>query len=46
MSALLAWQDDNGASASETAAHFLQNYQDTWQSWLHDSARENLAGLL
>ena len=46
MSSLLAWQDDNGASASETAAHFLQNYQETWQGWLHDSARENLAGLL
>lgn len=46
MSALLAWQDENGASASETAAYFLENYQDTWRAWLNDPARENLAELL
>jgi glycine betaine/proline transport system substrate-binding protein len=46
MSGLLAWQDENSASADETAAHFLQNYQDVWSGWLNESARENLSNLL
>ncbi|MDF0600604.1 ABC transporter substrate-binding protein [Psychromarinibacter sp. C21-152] len=46
MSALLAWQDENSASADETAAHFLQTYQDEWSGWLNESARENLSSLL
>jgi glycine betaine/proline transport system substrate-binding protein len=46
MSALLAWQDENSASADETAAYFLQNYQDEWSAWLSDSARDNLSNLL
>ena len=46
MSALLAWQDENSASADETAAHFLQTYQDEWSAWLNESARDNLSNLL
>jgi glycine betaine/proline transport system substrate-binding protein len=46
MSGLLAWQDENNASADEVAAHFLQNYQDVWSGWLNDEARANLASLL
>jgi glycine betaine/proline transport system substrate-binding protein len=46
MSALLAWQADNKASAEETAVYFLRNYQDTWSAWLNDAARENLSALI
>jgi glycine betaine/proline transport system substrate-binding protein len=46
MSALLAWQAENNASAEEAAVYFLRNYQDTWSAWLNDAARENLAPLL
>mgnify|MGYP006294883129 FL=1 len=46
MSALLAWQADNNASAEETAVYFLRNYPDVWSGWLNDAARENLSGLL
>ena len=46
MSGLLAWQDENSASADEVAAYFLQNYQDVWSGWLNESARANLSSLL
>jgi glycine betaine/proline transport system substrate-binding protein len=46
MSSLLAWQDENNASADEVAAYFLQNYQDVWSGWLNEEARANLANLL
>jgi glycine betaine/proline transport system substrate-binding protein len=46
MSAILAWQDENGASAEETAVNFLQNNKETWSSWLSDDARAKLANIL
>tara|TARA_R110002126_G_scaffold25224_3_gene86601 strand:- start:1345 stop:2310 length:966 start_codon:yes stop_codon:yes gene_type:complete len=46
MSAILAWQDENGASAEETAVHFLQTNKDTWSTWLSDDARAKLANIL
>ncbi|WP_118132732.1 ABC transporter substrate-binding protein [Oceanicella sp. SM1341] len=46
MSKLLAWQDENNASAEETAVHYLTNYQDEWSGWLSDGARERLSKLL
>lgn len=46
MSELLAWQDENTASAEEVAVHYLTNNQDEWSGWLNDAARENLAALL
>ncbi len=46
MSALLAWQAENNASAEETTVYFLRNYSDVWSGWLSDDARENLSGLL
>ncbi len=46
MSGLLAWQDENTASAEETAVHFLTSYPDVWSGWINDSARENLSDLL
>jgi glycine betaine/proline transport system substrate-binding protein len=46
MSTLLAWQDENSASAEETAVHFLRNNPDVWSAWINDAARENLSNLL
>ncbi|MCW1935022.1 ABC transporter substrate-binding protein [Pararhodobacter zhoushanensis] len=46
MSQLLAWQDDNTASAQETAVHYLSEYPEEWSTWLNDDARENLSALL
>lgn len=46
MGEVLAWQEENNASADEAAVYFLTNYQDVWQGWVNDSARENLAALL
>ena len=46
MSTVLAWKDENNASAEEAAVYYLNNFQDQWSEWLSDEARENLAGLL
>ncbi|PQO23681.1 glycine/betaine ABC transporter substrate-binding protein [Rhodobacteraceae bacterium WD3A24] len=46
MSSLLAWMDENNASADEAAVHYLQNNQDEWSGWINDRARENLSQLL
>lgn len=46
MSALLAWQDENSASAEEVAVYYLTNHKDEWQGWLSDGAREKLSSLL
>ena len=45
MSAILAWMDENNASAEEAAVYYLSNYQDQWGSWLNDDARANLASV-
>ena len=46
MSSLLAWQDDNGASAEEAAVNFILNNTEMWADWLNDEARENLSSIL
>jgi glycine betaine/proline transport system substrate-binding protein len=46
MNAVLAWQDENNASADEAAVHFLTTYNDVWGNWLNDQARVNLSALL
>ena len=46
MSAVLAWMDENNASADEAAVYYLQNFQDQWSEWLNDEARANLSQLL
>ncbi|GGB21143.1 ABC transporter substrate-binding protein [Allosediminivita pacifica] len=45
MSGLLAWQDENNASAEEVAVHFLTSAQDTWTGWVNDEAAERLSAL-
>ncbi|UWQ21490.1 ABC transporter substrate-binding protein [Jannaschia sp. W003] len=46
MGEVLAWQEENSASAEEAAVYFLTNYPDVWPNWLNDAAREKLAGLI
>ncbi|MBC7164530.1 MAG: ABC transporter substrate-binding protein [Roseovarius sp.] len=46
MSGILAWKDENNASAEEAAVYYLQNYKDQWSEWVNDEARQNLAPLL
>ncbi|MEQ8589358.1 MAG: ABC transporter substrate-binding protein [Thalassobaculaceae bacterium] len=46
MSAVLAWKDENNASAEEAAVYYLTTYKDEWASWLNAEARENLASVL
>jgi len=46
MGELLAWKEDNNASADETAVQFLTNYKDVWPAWLDDEAKEKLSALI
>ncbi len=46
MSSVLAWQEENNASAEEAAVYFLTNNKDAWSGWLNDEAREKLAAIL
>ncbi|SFE09012.1 ABC transporter substrate-binding protein [Roseivivax sediminis] len=46
MNSVLAWMEENNASAEEAAVHFLTSYQDVWSGWLSDGARERLASVL
>jgi len=46
MGALLAWQEENSATADETAVYFLTNNKDVWRDWLSDDAKANLSALL
>jgi glycine betaine/proline transport system substrate-binding protein len=46
MSAVLAWMDENTASADEAAVYYLTTYQEQWTEWLSDDARANLASIL
>jgi len=46
MGELLAWKEDNNASADEAAVQFLTNYKDVWPAWLGDEAKEKLSALI
>jgi len=46
MGGLLAWQEENNASAEETAVYFITTGSDTWSEWLNDDAREKLAAFI
>ena len=46
MGEVLAWQEDNNASADETAVHFLTSNSDVWASWLNADARGKLSHLI
>ncbi|CCM78801.1 ABC transporter substrate-binding protein [Rhizobium mesoamericanum] len=46
MNALLSWQEENKASADETAVHFLTTYKDVWPNWLSDDAKTKIAAII
>ncbi len=46
LSTLLAWQQENSASAEEAAVHFLTSYSDVWSEWVNDAARDRLAAFI
>lgn len=46
MNGVLAWMEDNNASAEEGAVYFLTNNKDLWAGWLDDAAKERLAAVL
>lgn len=46
MNGVLAWMEDNNASAEEGAVYFLTNNKALWADWLNDAAREKLSALL
>jgi glycine betaine/proline transport system substrate-binding protein len=46
MGEVLAWKEDNRASADEAAVYFIQNYKDIWSKWLNDDAKTKLSALL
>ncbi|MFX0546690.1 ABC transporter substrate-binding protein [Roseovarius sp. S1116L3] len=46
MNGVLAWMEENNASAEEGAVYFLTNNKDLWAGWLNDSARDKLSAVL
>ena len=43
---LLAWGDDNKASARDTAAYFLREYPQVWQGWVSSDAKSRVEDAL
>ena len=46
MNGLLAWKDDNQASAQETAEYFLKNYEEVWSAWVSADVAEGVRAAL
>ncbi|MCB5198386.1 ABC transporter substrate-binding protein [Loktanella sp. TSTF-M6] len=46
MGEVLAWKEENNASAEEAAVYFITNNSDVWSQWLNEEAATNLAGLI
>jgi len=46
VSSMLAWAEENGASADEVAAWLLTNHTDMVLSWMSDDAAEKIGSLL
>lgn len=46
LNGVLAWKDNNGASAEEAAVYFITNNSDIWSGWVNDEARTKLAALI
>ena len=45
MNGLLAWMDENEATAEEAAVHFLTTEKDLWMSWIpEEDVKSTLAG--
>ncbi len=46
LSTVLAWKQDNNASADEAAVYFLTNYKNVWSNWLDEGSRAKLSKIL
>lgn len=46
MNALLSWQEENKATADETAVHFLTTYKDIWPNWLSGDAKTKVSAIV
>ncbi|AZO30061.1 MULTISPECIES: ABC transporter substrate-binding protein [Mesorhizobium] len=46
MNELLAWQEENKATADETAVHFLTKYKDVWPNWLSEDAKAKVTAVV
>ena len=46
LSQVLAWQEENSASAEEAAVYFLTTQSDVWSQWVNDAAREKLSAFI
>lgn len=46
ISAVLAWGDDNGATAEEVATHFLKNNEAIWTAWVPADVAEKVRASL
>jgi len=46
LSGLLAWQEENSASAEEAAVYFLTTQSGVWSQWIDDAARKKLSNFI
>ena len=46
LSSVLAWQEENSASAEEAAVYFLTSQSDIWSQWVNDDARAKLSNFI
>lgn len=46
MNGLLAWMEQNNATAEEATVHFITTMPEVWSGWLNDDARTRLSVLI
>lgn len=46
LSQLLAWQEENSASAEEAAVYFLTTQSGVWSQWINEDAKAKLAAFI
>lgn len=46
LNSVLAWKDEQSASAEEAAVYFLSNHSEVWSAWVNDSAKAKLSALI
>ncbi len=46
LSSVLAWQEENSASAEEAAVYFLTTQSNVWSQWINDDARAKLSAFI
>ena len=46
LNGVLAWKDDNQATARETAEYFLMNHEDVWSAWVSEEVAARVKSAL